>query len=209
VLIIGGATVGAGAAPLYAARGVRLVVFDIYRSPQTHFVADAHGIPLADGAVDGVWVQAVLEHVLSPETVVGEIHRVLREDGLVYAETPFMQQVHEGPYDFTRFTESGHRWLFRRFERIASGAMRGPFTALLWSIRYALIGLLRSRRAATALCLFLFWLRYFDRLVPPAYALDAASDVYFLGRKADTALNPKDIVRSYAGAQNKSSGAAV
>ncbi|CAH2407660.1 hypothetical protein MES5069_620012 [Mesorhizobium escarrei] len=34
-----------------------------------------------------------------------------------------MQQVHEGAYDFTRFTELGHRWLFRRFETISRGAL--------------------------------------------------------------------------------------
>jgi len=56
-------------------------------------------------------VQAGLEHVRDLWQVVAEIHRVLKDDGLVYAETPFMQQVHEGPYDFTRFTESGHRYL--------------------------------------------------------------------------------------------------
>ena len=44
-------------------------------------------------------------------------------DGVVYAETPFLQAVHEGPWDFTRFTESGHRWLFRAFERLDSGVV--------------------------------------------------------------------------------------
>jgi 2-polyprenyl-3-methyl-5-hydroxy-6-metoxy-1,4-benzoquinol methylase len=43
-----------------------------------------------DGTCDAVVVQAVLEHVLQPDVVVAEIHRVLRPDGLVYAETPFM-----------------------------------------------------------------------------------------------------------------------
>ena len=32
---------------------------------------------------DGVWIQAVLEHVLEPETVVAQIHRVMRSSGLV------------------------------------------------------------------------------------------------------------------------------
>ena len=52
---------------------------------------------------------------LSPPSLQLEIDRVLRLGGLVYAETPFMQHVHEGPYDFTRFTESGHRYLFLPF----------------------------------------------------------------------------------------------
>ena len=59
--------------------------------------------------IDLVIIQAVLEHVMYPNKVVSEIYRVLKNDGLIYSETPFMQQVHEGPYDFSRFTESGHR----------------------------------------------------------------------------------------------------
>jgi ubiquinone/menaquinone biosynthesis C-methylase UbiE len=69
-------------------------------------VADGHQLPIADGSVDGVWIQAVLEHVLDPSIVVQEIHRVLTPGGVVYAETPFMQPVHEGAYDFTRFSLS-------------------------------------------------------------------------------------------------------
>ena len=83
---------------------MKLVAFDIYPSDSVQFVADAHRLPLPDDPRSStVVVQAVLEHVIDPSKVVEEIHRVLVEDGVVYAETPFMQQVHEGPYDFTRF----------------------------------------------------------------------------------------------------------
>ena len=90
-----------------------------------HLVTDAHKLPFEDGVFDGVWVQAVLEHVLEPATIVDEIYRVLRRGGLVYAETPFMQQVHERAYDFSRFTQSGHRWLFKRFSEINAGPIGG------------------------------------------------------------------------------------
>jgi SAM-dependent methyltransferase len=126
VLMIGAATKGAGTDGLYETGAVRQIAFDIYPSAHTHFIADAHQIPLASASVDGVCIQAVLEHVLNPEQVVSEICRVLKPGGLVYAETPFMQQVHEGAYDFTRFTEIGHRWLFRNFETISRGALGGP-----------------------------------------------------------------------------------
>ena len=125
ILIIGGGTRGVGCDSLYDSPDARLIVFDIYASSETQFVADSHGIPLKTGSIDAVWIQAVLEHVLEPWRVADEIHRVLKADGLVYAETPFMQHVHEGAYDFTRFTENGHRWLFRRFDRIASGPVGG------------------------------------------------------------------------------------
>src|SRR4029077_1561389 len=92
VLVVGGGTVGDGLDELYAERGVDLIAFDVYASPVTQFVGDGHAIPLADGSLDGVVVQAVLEHVLEPTVVANEIHRVLRTGGIVYADTPFLQQ---------------------------------------------------------------------------------------------------------------------
>ena len=200
VLVVGGATIGAGADALYAAPDIRLVGFDVYRSAHTTFVADAHDIPLADGSVSAVWVQAVLEHVLEPATVVQEIWRVLRPGGVVYAETPFMQQVHEGAYDFTRFTHGGHRWLFRRFAELDSGVVAGPGTQLSWSIDHAVRSLTRSPllgKVAKAAC---FWVRALDVLAGPRFALDAASAVYFLGRRSTDALTPKDMPGYYRGA---------
>ena len=200
VLIVGGGSKGEGTDALYSEPALQLISFDIYGSELTQFIADAHHMPLADSSVDAVWIQAVLEHVLDPWQVVREIHRVLRPNGIVYAETPFLQQVHEGAYDFTRFTESGHRWLFRRFEAIDSGIVLGPASQLLWSIEHVVRGLFRSVRAGTLAKMMLFWLRYFDRLIPRTYASDAASAVYFLGRKSASGLGPKDMIAFYRGA---------
>ncbi len=83
VLVVGGAVVGSGAAALYEDPSVRIVGTDIYRSELTAVVADGHQLPFADGSFDGVWVQAVLEHVLEPHRVVEEIHRILGDGGYV------------------------------------------------------------------------------------------------------------------------------
>jgi SAM-dependent methyltransferase len=200
VLIIGGGSKGEGTEALYSDPALRLISFDIYGSSLTQFVADAHQIPLADGSVDAVWIQAVLEHVLDPKRVAHEIHRVLKPGGIVYAETPFLQQVHEGAYDFTRFTESGHRWLFRQFDAIDSGVVLGAAVQLLWSIEHVARGVFRSVAAGVIAKMMFFWLRYLDRLIPRGYASDAASAVYFLGRKSNSAISPKDMVAYYKGA---------
>ncbi len=201
VLVVGGGTVGSGAESLYEDRELGLIGFDVYGSNQVQFIADGHSIPLRDGSVDGVWVQAVLEHVLDPWQVVAEIHRVLKPDGLVYAETPFMQQVHEGPFDFTRFTESGHRWLFRYFTALDSGAVQGPGTQMLWSIDHLARSLFRSRRAGHVAKLLFFWLRFLDRVCSARFAIDDASCCSFLGRRAEQAMSPKEVVGWYKGAQ--------
>ena len=169
----------------------------------TQFIADGHQIPLRDASVDAVVIQAVLEHVLDPWQVVTEIHRVLKKDGLVYADTPFMQQVHMGPYDFTRFTESGHRYLFRRFRLIDSGISGGSGTQLLWTIDYVGRSLFRSPRMGTLLKAAMFWLSYLDRLAPVGFQVDNASGVFFLGRRAEHEIAPKDMVAYYKGAQRQ------
>ncbi|MEM9128214.1 MAG: class I SAM-dependent methyltransferase [Pseudomonadota bacterium] len=201
VLVIGGGSVGKGMHVLYNDPNIQIVAFDIYQTGNIHFVADAHDIPLKDECVHGVVVQAVLEHVIDPGKVVSEIHRVLKFGGFVYAETPFMQQVHEGPYDFTRFTESGHRHLFKSFDLLESGSNGGPGTQFMWSVEHLIRGLFRSKTAGRLAKLCVFWAQYLDHLIPENYSIDGASGVYFLGKKSSSSLSPKDTVKHYKGAQ--------
>lgn len=201
VLIVGGGTVGVGGvSTLYERADVDLIGFDIFASSHTQMIADAHRIPLVTGSVDGVVIQAVLEHVAEPWRVVEEIHRVLVPEGIVYAETPFLQHVHEGAYDFVRFTESGHRYLFKRFARLDSGALLGPGVTLAWATSQAVRSLTRSRALGKLTHLGLFWLNYLDRLAGPRFAVDGASAVYFLGRRMEHPIGARDIVSEYRGA---------
>ena len=197
VLVVGGGTVGSGAQSLYENRELEVIGTDIYPSEHTRLVCDGHKLPFCDGSFDGVFIQAVLEHVLEPHRVVAEIHRVLAPDGIVLAETPFLQQVHLGAYDFTRFTFSGHRWLFRRFAEIDAGLVAGPGMVLLWSIAHFSKSLGLGPRLAAILTLPFFWLRLLDRFARPHRALDGASGVYFLGRKAADAIPPRQMLDYY------------
>ncbi len=197
--MIGGGSRGDGLAELYADPEVDVISFDIYASPMVQFVADGHAIPLADGSIDAVVVQAVLQYVLEPTVVAKEIHRVLRSRGIVYADSPFIQQVCEGPYDLNRFTDSGHRYLFRRFERIDSGSVAGAGTALRWSIDYFVRALTRSRRLGRVAVLCFFWLSWLDRILDRGHTIDAASSVFFLGRKSEVSITEADIIDYYQG----------
>lgn len=197
VLVVGGASIGDGMEALYADKGIDIIGTDVFASPHTRLIADGHRLPFRDGVFDGVLIQAVLEHVLEPGRVVAEIERVLKPEGIVYADTPFMQQVHEGAFDFSRFTLSGHRWLFRRFGEISSGTACGAGTALIWSIRYFVRALSCNDRLAAIVAAPFFWLQYFDRLTDPRANADAASGVFFLGRKGGLPLQPKDMIGFY------------
>jgi SAM-dependent methyltransferase len=197
VLIVGGGTIGDGADALYEAQHVDLISMDIYASPFVTMVADGHALPLAEASVDGVWIQAVLEHVLDPAQVVAEIVRVLRPAGVVFADTPFLWPVHEKAWDFTRWTASGHRWLFRRFAVIAAGRSSGPGTVSLLALRYLASSLFRSTKMGQLLTLPFIWLRLLDRLCDDRKGLDAAGGLFFYGRKTSASVPLKAIIPFY------------
>lgn len=204
VLVIGGGVIGGGMEGLINDPRIKLIETDAAVAPRTNLICDGHDLPFADQSMDAVIVQAVLEHVVDPHRCVAEIHRVLKPGGLVYADTPFMQQVHGRQFDFTRFTRLGHRRLFRMFEEIESGISCGPGTALAWSLRYFLLSFFSSDRlraiASLASRLFFFPLKYVDRLlVNKQSANDAASAFYFLGSRSETAISDRELVDSYVG----------
>jgi SAM-dependent methyltransferase/uncharacterized protein YbaR (Trm112 family) len=204
VLIVGGSILGSGMEAIVSIPGIEFAETDVSLGPRTMLICDAHDLPFEAGTFDAVIIQAVLEHVVDPQRCVEQCFRVLKPSGLIYAETPFMQQVHGGCYDFTRYTLLGHRRLFRRFTEIESGAAGGPGMALAWSYRYFLLSFTSSRRARQVVSAFArftsFFLKYFDLfLIDKPGALDAASGVYFLGRKSDLVLSDRELVRMYRG----------
>ena len=169
VLVVGGSILGQGMQALASDSRIEFVSTDVSFGPLTSLICDAHDIPFEDDTFDGVIVQAVLEHVVDPHRCVHEVHRVLKNGGLVYAETPFMQQVHMGRYDFARYTHSGHRRLFRQFSEVASGPVAGPGMALAWSYQYFLLSFATSRMMRGLLRAFAqltsFHLKYFDSIL--------------------------------------------
>ena len=203
VLVIGGGTTGDGAEELWTNSSLSITCVDIYPSPTTDYIADGHYLPFKDGSFDAVWIQAVLEHVVSPEKVVDEIHRVLDRKGIVYAETPFMQQVHMGAYDFHRYTMLGHRYLFKKFNQLNIGSTQGPGVALAWSIRYFIWSLVRSEKAAIYGSIpFLIALRFMDKFIDKKALWDSSSGVYFMGLKAnEVVVMQNELPSKYLGMQ--------
>jgi len=207
VLIVGGSVVGQGMEALFSDPSIELIETDVAFGPRISVICDAHNMPFDNSSFDGVIVQAVLEHVVDPIRCVEEIHRVLKNDGLVYSETPFIQQVHLGKYDFTRFTHLGHRRLFRKFEEICSGPVCGSGMALAWSYQYFLLSFVKASAARAFVKLFAritsFWLKYFDYyLINKSGTFDAASGYYFMGTKSEQVLSDRELLTLYRGAQS-------
>lgn len=99
-------------------------------STHPNIYADVTYPPLQAASVDCILCTEVLEHLKDPQACVDEIHRLLRDDGLVFASTPFFYPVHADPYDFQRFTEDGLRHLFREFKLVEVYRMGGYFGVL-------------------------------------------------------------------------------
>jgi SAM-dependent methyltransferase len=203
ILIIGGGVKGTGINELFINSDIDITITDVSLTEDTQIVCDAHDLPFNSNTFDAVVVQAVLEHVVDPYRCVEEVHRVLKDGGIVYAETPFMQQVHGGAYDFTRFTWLGHRRLFRKFEEIKSGTCCGPGMALIWSWKYFLRSFpinhkIMNLLQGIALLTSFFW-KYFDyHLKKKPNVIDAASGNYFMGmKKNDYILNDKELIKLY------------
>lgn len=207
ILVVGGGRQRIWLDPLLMARERHRVVYsDIDSGADVDLFCDGHDLPFTDSAFDAVVTTAVLEHVLYPERVAAEIARVLKVGGLLYSELPFMQQVHEGAYDFTRYTLSGHRRLFNNFAELECGMVAGPATALVWAIENFALAWTSgnaARNITKAGMRFVFgWLKHFDRLLKHRpQAMDGASCTYFFGTKAAQLVDDAEIIAGYLGAQ--------
>lgn len=186
-----------------------LICTDIDVNADVDYFCDGHRLPFKSNYFDAVITTVVLEHVMYPEQVVNEIHRVLKVDGYIYSEVPFMQQVHEGAYDFTRYSLSGHRRLFNGFKEISSGMVAGPSTTLAWSIENFFLAFVSQpliRLFLKGVIRLMFaWIKYLDIFLEkqPA-AMDGASCTYFLGSKSNFKLNDHEIIANYVGAKHLS-----
>jgi len=205
VLVVGCGDGSAGYGALADVEAARWLETDVSLAGRATVVCDASDLPFGDGQFDLVICVAVLEHVLEPQRCVDEMRRVLTSDGMIYATTPFMQQVHMGEYDFTRFTHAGHRWLFRGFDEIDSGIATGPASVLVWSVEYFLLSWTRSlglrRLIKGSVRLLLGWLTFLDiALARRVAAHDGAGGFYFIGRHApQSALRARDMIAYYRG----------
>ena len=204
ILIIGGAVRGSNIDLIFNSKKYKIISTDIYNTKYVDIINDCHDLCFKDETFDCVIIQAVLEHVLDPKKCVKEIHRVLKKDAIIYAETPFIQQVHSKQYDFTRFTYLGYLWLFKNFNEESSGPCCGTGMALAWSILYFLRSLSNNKLLIyffTMLAYFLtFLFKYLDFLIiNNKGSYDGASGYYFFGKKSKTAIKKSELLKKFVG----------
>jgi len=110
----------------------RRKAMDYKRYPGVEIVGTVEDIPLESQSVAGVLFQGVIEHIGDPQKAIIEISRILKTDGVVYVEAPFMQHFHYDPEDNYRFTDDGLEKIFSQFDFkiIDKGPLHGPSAAL-------------------------------------------------------------------------------
>lgn len=127
---------------------------DVHLQFKPDIVFDAHEIPFKDETFDLVIASQVLEHTFKPWEVAKEIERVVKVNGEILIEVPFIFQYHGPPYDFFRFTYSGLRSLFSESQLISYEAPEGK-AATIASMNSSFLIELFSNRFLRMVALFI------------------------------------------------------
>jgi SAM-dependent methyltransferase len=95
--------------------GMDYVGCDARPGPGVDRIEDVYALTFANGYAGTVLLCEVLEHLRDPKAALAEVHRVLRDDGLLVVTVPFQLGLHAFPTDFWRFTSSGLHLLLDAF----------------------------------------------------------------------------------------------
>jgi len=110
---------------------------DLVRRPGIDIEGPLHEIPVEDEFFDAIICNAVLEHVVNPDEVMSEFHRVCRPGGVLYLTVPFLQPEHLDPTDYQRYTLRGLERLVTHhgFEVTESGGVHSVYVTVAWIAR--------------------------------------------------------------------------
>ena len=57
-------------------------------------------LPIATNSIDSVLFLDVLEHLQNPDQALNEIFRVLKSNGVLILQVPFLYPIHDAAYDY-------------------------------------------------------------------------------------------------------------
>lgn len=79
---------------------------DLYKARPDLF-GNASSLPFRNNSFDVVILFDVLEHLEKPREALEDIKRVLKTDGTLLLNLPFVYPIHDAPFDFQRYTYFG------------------------------------------------------------------------------------------------------
>ncbi|MDC2974968.1 methyltransferase domain-containing protein [Prochlorococcus sp. AH-736-K09] len=103
-------------------------------SAKPDIIADAEAIELESNSFDIVVCIEVLEHTQSPQKVVQNIHRILKNNGQFICSVPFSFEIHDRE-DYWRFTEKGILKLLNNFSEVKVYSNGGKFSVIFHFLR--------------------------------------------------------------------------
>lgn len=89
-------------------------------------------MPFENNQFDSAFGTEVLEHCPHPETVLKEVNRVLKPEGIFFFTVPFIWPLHEVPHDEFRYTPFSLTRILKEtgFEKIEISATGGWYASL-------------------------------------------------------------------------------
>jgi len=95
-------------------------------------VADFTRLPFKTGSIDTILSTQMLEHTSKPDNVLREMHRILRDKGILILSIPQTWPVHCMPFDYYRFTKFGIEFLLSETDfKILEISSRGGFWIMI------------------------------------------------------------------------------
>jgi SAM-dependent methyltransferase len=147
---------------------------------------DGEHLPFTDASFEVLLCTEVLEHVRHPETLVGEMWRVMKPGATALITVPWSARVHYAPWDFHRFAPSALKELFQKFSSVEVVARGTDLTSISAKVLVACLRTLpQPGRPLTR------WLKDVVAAIPlaplavPAVALGHASLLAELGSNDD------------------------
>lgn len=136
---------GAGESPYrefflqYAERYIAVDWAASYHDTKADIVADLNEVlPIESEMADTVVSLSVLEHLREPQIMLSEAFRILKPEGMMVLQVPWQWWIHEGPYDFYRYTPYGLKYQFEKagFVDVTVEPQSGFFSMWLVKMNY-------------------------------------------------------------------------
>ena len=80
----------------------------------TDIIANAKSLPIKSDSIDVVLCNQVIEHDSEPDKIIAEIHRILKEGGVLILSAPQMGRLQGDPNDYYRYTKWGLKYLLEQ-----------------------------------------------------------------------------------------------
>jgi SAM-dependent methyltransferase len=130
--------VGAGEMDRYGKffKNVKIVRMDVNHRDTVDLVGSADCIPASDSEFDSIICTQVFEHLADPWKSAQELYRVLKLGGHVLLTVPQMNELHEEPHDYFRYTKYGLKAMFEKAGfKIEKIDQRGAYFSTLAQIK--------------------------------------------------------------------------